>query len=133
MAQWTEELAVGITEIDNQHKELFAQINGLIEACNAGKGKETVQQVIDFLGQYVVNHFGNEEKYMVKHNYPEYTKHKEQHTQFIASFQELKNKFEQDGPGIHIVVLTNRVVVDWLNQHISRSDKALGAFLKDKL
>jgi hemerythrin len=43
--EWTDDLAVGIVEIDNQHKELFHQINQLLEACNQGKGKETVGKI----------------------------------------------------------------------------------------
>lgn len=133
MAEWTPALSVGITEIDDQHKELFAKINGLIDACNQGKGKATVSEVINFLGDYVVTHFSSEEKLMTKYNYPAYEAHKAQHTQFIQSFQELKERLDKEGPGIHIVVLTNRVVVDWLNQHITKTDKALGEYIKSQL
>jgi hemerythrin len=130
--EWTDDLAVGITEIDNQHKELFQQINQLLEACNQRKGKEAVGQIIDFLGAYVVTHFNCEEENMKKFNYPDYPKHKVLHTEFIKSFGELKAKFEADGPGTDIVIMTNRVVVGWLNSHIRNVDKLLGAYLKSK-
>ncbi len=133
MAEWTPDLAVGIPKIDEQHQELYRQINKLIDACNEGKGKEAVGEVITFLGDYVVRHFKCEEEYMQKHNYPEFAKHKAIHDAFVQSFLDLKAKFENEGPGIHIVVLTNRVVVDWLNNHISKTDKALGSFLKTKI
>jgi hemerythrin len=130
--EWTDDLAVGIVEIDNQHQELFNQINQLLEACNQGKGKETVGKIIDFLGEYVVKHFSCEEENMKRFNYPEFTSHKAQHTEFIKSFGELRAKFEADGPGAHIVIMTNRVVVGWLNSHIRNVDKLLGAYLKSK-
>ena len=39
----------GVDKIDEQHKVLFERINDLIEACNQGKGKETVAELITFL------------------------------------------------------------------------------------
>jgi hemerythrin len=130
--EWTVDLSVGIAEIDEQHKELFKRINQLLEACNQGKGKETVGQTIEFLGNYVLEHFGSEEAQMIKYNYPDYSQHKAYHTEFIKSFSELKAKFEADGPGSHIVIMTNRVVVGWLNSHIRNVDKLFGAYLQTK-
>ncbi len=131
--QWTEDLAVGIEKIDQQHKTLFAKINDLLDACNAGKGRTVVGEMIDFLGNYVVEHFGDEEKYMIKYDYPGYKAHKTCHEEFIKSFSQLKDRLETDGVNIYIVILTNRIVIDWLNKHISRVDKELGRYLKDKL
>ena len=130
---WTEDLAVGVSEIDNQHKELFNRINDLLEACNQGKAKEVVTEVIKFLEDYVVIHFGNEEKYMALYKYPGFISHKALHDQFIITFGELKDRLAADGPGGHIVIMTNRVVVTWLNSHIRNVDKELGAFLKNKI
>ena len=55
--EWTADLATGVDEIDNQHKELFQRINNLLEACNHGKGKEEVKKVISFLEDYVITTF----------------------------------------------------------------------------
>ncbi|MCL6588713.1 MAG: bacteriohemerythrin [Firmicutes bacterium] len=131
--EWTSDLEVGIEEIDNQHQELFRKINELLDACNQAKGREVVGKIIDFLGGYVVEHFQCEERYMGKYNYPEFKSHQAHHVQFIQSFGELKAKFETDGPGAHIVILANRVVVGWLNSHIRNVDRQMGAFLKTKL
>jgi hemerythrin len=131
--QWNNDLSVGIEEIDNQHRELIGRINQLFDACNQGKGKAAVQETIKFLEDYVIIHFGAEEKAMVQYGYPDYASHKVHHQQFVASFGELKNRLETDGPGAYLVVLTNRIVVDWLNSHIRNVDKILVAYLKTKL
>ena len=130
--EWTEDLAVGFEIIDEQHKELYRRINELLESCGQGKAREVVGETIKFLEDYVVSHFGREESLMQKYGYPDYPKHKGYHTEFINSFKELKAKFEADGPGPHIVIMTNRIVVGWLNSHIRNVDKLLGAYLKDK-
>ena len=130
--EWTEDLAVGFKEIDDQHRELFTMINRMLEACNQGKGKEVLDEILGFLENYVVIHFGTEERLMQQYNYPDYASHKKHHEQFIQSFTKLKQEMATTGPGTHIVIMTNRTVVGWLNSHIRNVDKLLGAFLKDK-
>jgi hemerythrin len=133
MIEWTPDLAVGSPEIDRQHQELYRRINQLLEACSQGKGKEAVGQTLQFLSDYVVTHFGNEETYMIKHGYPQYTQHKALHTQFIKSLQQLQEDFNREGAGVTLVIKTNQFVVDWLNNHIRRVDTKLGGFLKGKM
>ncbi|HHZ20157.1 MAG TPA: hemerythrin family protein [Firmicutes bacterium] len=132
LVEWTEDLAVGVEEIDNQHKELYKRLNSLLEACSQGKGRETISQTLAFLGEYTVSHFSAEEKLMAKHNYPEIEQHKEQHKWFVEAFMDLKKQLEEYGPAGHIVIKTNRVLVGWLNSHIRNIDKKLGLFLQDK-
>jgi hemerythrin len=127
--QWTEDLSTGVAEIDSQHKELFLRVNGLIEACNQGKGRNEVEKVIRFLEDYVAEHFSAEENYMVKFSYPGYGIHRAQHLEFMEKFTNLKNQLESDGAGVHIVVKTNHIVVDWLKNHIRKTDKILASFL----
>ncbi len=130
---WTPDLATNVDEIDKQHKELFRRINDLLDACNQGKGKAAVKNVITFLEDYVISHFDEEERYMEKYSYPDAAEHKAQHREFMKNFSDLKNQFEADGPGVHIVINTNQMVVDWLRTHIHKLDKALGAVLKTRL
>ncbi len=129
---WTNDLATGVGEIDDQHKELFDRINNLLEACKRGEGKKEVEKTIDFLEDYVIEHFSEEERLMTTRDYPEYGRHKGQHLKFMEDLSGLKGDFAADGPGVHIVVNTNRIVVDWLVNHIRKEDKALGAFLRSR-
>lgn len=55
--EWNDKLAIGNSEIDGQHKELFTKFNVLLEACKQGKGKEEVNTLLSFLGEYVVSLF----------------------------------------------------------------------------
>lgn len=131
--QWREELATGVSLIDSQHKELFDKVNKLYDACGNGTGKEEVEKVIKFLGDYVVEHFGAEEEIQRKYSYPGYEGHKSQHDQFIKDFIAFKGKIEKDGVSGLSVILINRVIADWLVKHIGQTDKALGEYLKGKI
>ncbi len=130
--EWTADLSTGSAAIDEQHKELFNRINALLEACRQGKGKAEVRKVIEFLDEYVVTHFSAEEEFMDTHKYPDISKHKALHREFMENFADIKRELEDEGPGVHIVVRTNQLVVQWLMDHIRKVDKALGAFLKTK-
>jgi hemerythrin len=129
---WSPEFSVGVSAIDEQHQELFKRIDSLLEACNRGQGRQMVGEVIAFLEDYVKTHFATEEKQMIKYAYSEYLTHRTEHKQFIENFSQLKKKFEETGPGIQLVVLTNKIVVDWLKNHIMTTDTKLGTFLKEK-
>jgi hemerythrin len=128
--EWTDDLATGSELIDKQHKELFKRINSLLEACRQGKGKSEINGLMQFLDDYVITHFSEEEQYMQKYAYPGYAKHKAEHLQFIIDFRKLKNEFENDGPDFYLVMRTKEMVVRWLLDHIRKVDRALGDFQK---
>ena len=67
--QWSDDLTTGIDKIDNQHKNLIIKVNELLQAINAGKGKRQIGSMLEFLGEYVVEHFSTEEEYMKEYNY----------------------------------------------------------------
>ncbi len=133
IVQWTPSLSVGVDSIDNQHKELFKRVNQLLEATSQGKGKDEIGKVVQFLSEYVITHFGSEEKAMVQHGYGGIATHKSEHLAFLKDFGELTKGYETGGPSTSMVLGIQRRVVDWLINHIGKSDKAFGAFLKAKV
>lgn len=131
--EWTPDLGTEVAEIDDQHKELFKRIDSLLEAWKQGKAHGEVDRVINFLTEYVVFHFGNEEKYMNKYGYTNKVQHLAQHDLFVKTFGRLKEKFMARGANAELIEEANQLLVDWLKNHIRYSDKALGLFLKRKL
>ena len=127
--KWKDSLSVGNVLIDNQHQELIRRYNDLLDACNQGKGKQEISKTLNFLGEYVKVHFNSEEEQMQKHNYPEYTDHKKQHDEFILQYNALKDEFEQ-GKQIIVIIRANKMLSDWLLNHIGITDRKLGGFLK---
>ncbi len=69
--EWNDNLTSGSPEIDTQHKELFHRINRLLAALETGGvDRQEISNVIQYLSDYVVYHFGNEEKYMARSPIP---------------------------------------------------------------
>ena len=72
----TQDLLTGNNLIDTEHKQLFAAINDLLDACAQGKGREKLMATAKFLNNYVNKHFSDEEKLQVSSNYPGHPPHK---------------------------------------------------------
>ncbi len=126
--EWTPNLSVGVTSIDQQHKTLFDKANELFEAGKNNKTKEFISEMLDFLDAYTKQHFQSEEAYMLSINYPGYNDQKKLHTDFIAALANLKKEYDASGGNIIVILNANQMVVDWLLKHISIEDKKIGTF-----
>lgn len=131
--EWTERMSVGHADIDLQHQELFSRFNKFLDSCQQATAKEQVEPFFDFLGQYVVTHFQQEEALMTKHRYPRLPEHRNSHRQFIAQFEELRQTLAAKGPSSSLVIQTNQALLNWVIQHIKNVDQQFGAFLKHGL
>ena len=128
--QWRESYAIGIEEIDEQHKQLFEAIDKLFAACTQGKGKEQVGDTLKFLEEYTVVHFTDEQKLHIKHNYPERISHRQVHDNFLKTFEGLKKQFDEEGASVLFVSTVNKTVLEWLIKHIGSLDKSFAAYVK---
>ncbi len=132
--QWNDNLASGSSDIDTQHKELFVRVNDLLAVFDKGAlARDEISRIVQYLTDYVVFHFGNEEKYMAKYHYSSATAHKAQHEQFVKSFLKLKDRLLREGTSPALALEMKDLCVDWLLNHIKYSDRALGMYLKMKM
>ncbi len=125
---WRENFKIGVPEIDKQHKELCDQVDKLQEACTQGKGAEEVKKVLEFLASYTVKHFANEEAFQLKVKYPGYAQHKALHTDFLNQVTKLKKEATENGVNVAMVIKINRMISDWLVNHIRAVDSELKAY-----
>lgn len=128
--EWRDSLAIGVEEIDNQHKELLSRFDSLLSACKQGRGIGELKTLLGFLDEYVVAHFSDEERLQQLHRYPGLAEHRRQHESFIARLKALKDEISTDGVAVHNVIETNNLLLNWLVNHISVVDRELGKFLQ---
>lgn len=124
---WTKDLSVGVDSIDAQHQQLFKMADELFDAGKAGKSKEKVGELLNFLGAYTKQHFSDEEAYMKSINYPGLAEQQAAHKAFIAELGKLQAEYDKSGSNISVIINANQMVVDWLTRHISGMDKKIGA------
>jgi len=132
MLKFTPDLMIGVAEIDNQHKELFNRLNVLIELGDKAVSKKETEKTLDFLGSYVVKHFGDEEFYQLQCGYPKHIEHRKEHLDFIDTFQEMKRKYLQHGVSPQFTNELTASIVEWTVQHIRGSDMDIGKFVHSR-
>ncbi len=126
--QWTPALSVGVDEIDEQHRELFRRAGRLLDGLKKGEPEE-IGGLIDFLYEYAVTHFGAEEDFMRTSRYSGYLRHKAEHDRFISDLLALASEHDRKGAGAFMALKVNHWLVQWLNQHVSGTDRELGKHL----
>jgi hemerythrin len=129
---WTPALAIGIQEIDQQHQELFYRLGKLIDGI-VGIDRAQVGKLVKFLGDYVVHHFGTEERWMIQSGFPGYEAHKAEHDAFIQEYLHMQVEYEQKGPTALMGMRVNNWIAAWLKTHISVTDMELGRYLAKKI
>ncbi|HHV72040.1 MAG TPA: hemerythrin family protein [Clostridia bacterium] len=127
---WTPNLSVGVEHIDAQHKIWFEKANELFEAGKERRAQDYINTMIDFLDEYTKKHFKDEEAYMEEIRYPELDAQKRAHASFINDLAKLKKDYNETGGNILVIINANKIVIDWLTNHIQNMDKKIGDYVK---
>jgi len=132
MYVWDESLRTGEATIDEQHKNLFSAINSLIQTIEQGKSGDELKKSLDFLNDYTITHFYEEEQIQKKYQYPDYPNHRELHEGLKKVVRDLQVQFIMKGPSEELAQSIQIKVGDWLVTHIKSQDVKIGAHLRSK-
>jgi len=128
--EWNESYAIGIDEVDRQHRELFSRFETVIEAIGTGKGKEELLPLLGFLDTYTATHFHQEEELHRANHYPRAGFHGETHAVFLDKLDALKKDLEARGISNLLVIQAARTLFRWLVDHVCSMDRDFGEFMK---
>jgi hemerythrin len=67
---------------------------------------------------------------MEKIGYPEIDAQKKAHASFIKDLAKLKEDFNKSGGNILVIINANKIVIDWLSNHIRKMDKKIGEYVR---
>ncbi|MBU0982043.1 hemerythrin family protein [Patescibacteria group bacterium] len=119
---WTPNLTVHESTIDAQHKQLLAEIQVLLETILAGQGKEQISSILNFLSNYIAQHFFYEENYMQEHSYPGLETHKAIHERFNLKYEEFKLELLREGETEALALKIENFLGKWWIEHITYED-----------
>lgn len=123
---WSDELSVGIEEIDEQHKVLLKLINQMHDAIHERHGSEAVDSTLTELIEYTRIHFAVEESLMRILNYSGYAEHHEQHQELLEHVVQLQKKLTSGNTAISFELM--HFLKKWLTQHILEEDMLYSGF-----
>ena len=118
---WTDELSVGLDEIDDQHKELVKMINQFYDDIANKSSTDNIVALIGKMADYTVYHFKTEEDYFANFNYEFTEEHKQAHAGFVSKVLDVQEKI-RSGKLVVSFEITG-FLRDWLREHIMGSDR----------
>lgn len=119
--EWDDKYSVGVVEINNQHKHMFATINSLLEIINTNTPGEKLNEIIDDLIKYKKLHFETEEKYFKEFNYEGTQEHEAKHNEFTQNFIALRAEYPENT--IEFAFKLVNFLEDWLINHLINMDQ----------
>lgn len=122
---WKESYRIGIEAIDEQHKKLFQMTNELLNAIEEKQGPEEFQRVVDFLKDYVVIHFRDEEAYQASIQYAGMPEHVLQHKRFTDTILAFEERLKKSGYDLEIVKELAGMLTSWLIYHVADADQKI--------
>jgi hemerythrin len=122
---WDGSLGIGHALVDDDHRTLVACVNDVYDA--APDDTETVNQVLDRLGSYTVDHFSREQDLMASCRFPLLLAHSKEHALLVKLYHEYRDKYRA-GEATRDELL--KFLKLWLAGHIMTADVKLAAHLQ---
>ena len=133
---WKEHYRIGSELIDSQHHELFDRVASFIRAVQEeGAWEERLDQVqatLEFMKEYVVIHFNDEEALQREICYPGLEKHAAVHAAFREEIRQFAQRVEEEGFDEEKVQEFAARVMTWLIMHVGREDQRIGEFIRSQ-
>lgn len=127
----TQDLMTGNALIDSEHRQLFAAVNDLMDACAQGRGRDQIEKMVKFLSDYVVKHFSDEEGLQTRSNYPGYPAHKTFHDGYRRQLGDKMDLLRREGPTVKALGELNQIV-GVLVSHIRTEDKRVARHIMEQ-
>ena len=93
---WNENLKVGVSAIDNDHREIIELINEASAIASGSRSQIAVLERLYKLGYVFHRHFLKEQALMAVSGYTGYAEHRKQHDEFLEAYRSM---IEQSGGG----------------------------------
>jgi hemerythrin len=128
LLRWNDSFAIGISQLDEQHKKVINSMYILAEAVHMGE-KNVIDINATFLVDYFLHQFHAEEELLEKHGYEDLMFHQQKHEKF--SRQLLKSQDDIENGTCQCSELIS-LIEHWLEHHVIVEDRKYVDFLHEK-
>lgn len=133
---WKEKYMLGVPLIDEQHQELFRRVTDFVEIVRKPvpweQKTEQVSQTLDFMKEYVITHFRDEEQLQRELGYPEQQEHKKIHHDMVAYVAGVAKEYEEKGYQEQLMQQFAGKLLAWLINHVASEDQKIANYAKRK-
>ncbi|HWQ75965.1 MAG TPA: hemerythrin family protein [Syntrophomonas sp.] len=133
---WKDKYALGVPLVDEQHKELFRRVEVFIQTLRSPSSwEEKVEQVnetLEFMKRYVVEHFHDEEVYQQGIGYPGYETHKKIHAGMVEYVVQVEREYKEKGFDEQLMQQFAGKLLSWLIHHVASEDQRIADYAKQR-
>ena len=133
---WKEKYMLGVPLIDEQHQELFRRVTDFVETVRKPipweQKTEQVNRTLDFMKDYVVTHFHDEENLQRELGYPELLSHRKLHQEMVAYVVGGSRQYEESGNQEQLMQQFAGRLLAWLINHVASEDQKIADFARRK-
>ena len=133
---WKDKYELCVPLIDSQHKELFQRVETFLQTLRSPSSWEEkvkrVNETLNFMNGYVVEHFRDEEAYQKKIGYPGYEVHKQIHADMVRYVLQVTAQYERDGCDEQLMQQFAGKLLAWLINHVAAEDQRIATYAIEK-
>ncbi len=133
---WKDKYELGVPTVDAQHKELFKRVDLFMQTLRSNLDwddkVERVNETLEFIKGYVVEHFKDEEAYQQQIGYPEYSAHQKIHSDMVLYVLQVSEQYENSGFSEQLMQQFGGKLLAWLINHVAAEDQRIAAYVKEK-
>lgn len=133
---WKEKYKIGVPQIDAQHEELFARVTVFVETLRSDKEwaekVSSVNDTLEFMKDYVVTHFRDEEAYQEEIGYTGLAEHKKTHSDMVAYVAAISEQYKKEGYKEITMQQFAGKLVTWLVNHVVADDQKIADYARNR-
>lgn len=133
---WRDKYALGVPVVDEQHRELFQRVEAFVTTLRSSAEWEEkvlrVNETLEFMKVYVVEHFRDEEDYQQRIGYPGFQAHKKIHDDMVSYVLEVSNAYERSGCDERLMQQFAGKLLAWLINHVAAEDQQIADYAAAK-
>lgn len=126
--QWTQNLLLGVPELDEQHLELDGHLALVHDAICEGRVPD-VAAVLAGVRSCSARHFACEEAFMARSGCPALPEHRARHREFTEQLARLEEASRREGATMPLAIEVGNSLARWLREH-QRYDLQLKAYVR---
>jgi hemerythrin len=128
MGKGSEEIGVGVQEIDTEHDLLLGLVRALEKSVDAAP-RPQVEALLQQLSEFTRVHFATEEIMMRLYAYPEFALHQLEHARLVEQIDQVRGEFAQGH--IQPTRAFSAALRHWFTDHVRNHDVALARFVRE--
>jgi len=128
LISWNDDFLIGITELDDEHRDLIEQFNAYTKALNEEQGLAEIRKILGNLYARLEMHFALEERVMRAFEYEDFQDHKSEHNTLLNEYSDFIEKFRED-PELQYEEMVSNRIRHWIVHHILESDQKMARMI----